>query len=67
MRVQEEVEAKIQQSVNESEIRGMQDELQGLIKQYEKLVSDKILIFNDLISNLREISHNNEGIVANAE
>lgn len=67
IRVKEEVECKIQNNVNEAEIKTMQDELQGLIKQYEKLVSDKILIFNDLIANLKEISRNNESIVQNEE
>jgi hypothetical protein len=32
IRVKEDIEAKIQSSVNEEEIRGMQEELQGLIK-----------------------------------
>ena len=32
IRVKEEIEAKIQNSVNEEEIRAMQDELQSLIK-----------------------------------
>ena len=45
----------------------MQEELQGLIKQYEKLVGDKILIFNDMIGNLREISKNNDNIIRNEE
>lgn len=63
IRVKEEVEAKIQNNVNEAEIKAMQDELQGLIKQYEKLVGDKILIFSDLISNLHCISTNNQQII----
>ncbi len=59
-RVKEEVEARIQSaSVNEDEIAGLQGEVSTLIKQYEKLVGDKIHIFNDMIGNLREISQNN--------
>jgi hypothetical protein len=38
-----------------------------LIKQYEKLIGDKILIFNDMIGNLKEISRNNDNIVKNEE
>ena len=45
----------------------MQDELQGLIKQYDKLVGDKIHLFNDMIGNLREISRNNDNIIKNEE
>ena len=45
----------------------MQDELQGLIKQYDKLVGDKIHLFNDMIGNLREISRNNDNIIQNEE
>ena len=67
IRVKEEVESKIQQNVNEEEIIQMQDELKSLIKQYEKLVGDKILIFNDLIHNLKDVSKNNDTIVRNQE
>ena len=67
IRVKEEVESKIQQNVNEEEIIQMQDELKSLIKQYEKLVVDKILIFNDLIHNLKDVSKNNDTIVRNQE
>jgi len=67
IRIKEEVESKIQSNVNEDEIKTMQEELSGLIKQYEKLVSDKILIFNDMITNLKEISRNNDNIVKSEE
>eukprot|EP00347_Sterkiella_histriomuscorum_P021445 403333951 len=67
IRIKEDIEAKIQSSVNEEEIRQMQDELQSLIKQYEKLVGDKIHLFNDMIGNLKEISKNNDNIVKNEE
>lgn len=45
----------------------MQDELANLIKQYEKLVGDKIHIFNDMLANLKEISKNNDSIIKNEE
>lgn len=45
----------------------MQDELSNLIKQYEKLVGDKIHIFNDMLANLKEISKNNDSIIKNEE
>jgi hypothetical protein len=65
VRVKEEIESRINTNVNEEEIRTMQDELASLIKQYEKLIGDKIVIFNDLISNLKEIMKNNESIIRN--
>jgi hypothetical protein len=65
VRVKEEIESRINTNVNEEEIRAMQDELASLIKQYEKLIGDKIVIFNDLISNLKEIMKNNESIIKN--
>jgi len=67
IRVKEDIESKIQTSVNEDEIRTMNDELQLLIKQYDKLVSDKTHIFGDMITNLKEISRNNDNIVHNEE
>lgn len=63
VRVKEEIEARIQTSASEEEIRSMQDEVTNLIKQYEKLVGDKIVIFNDMLSNLKELSRNNDNLV----
>lgn len=45
----------------------MNDELQSLIKQYDKLVTDKTQIFGDMINNLKDISRNNDNIVKNEE
>ena len=45
----------------------MQDELQNYIKQYEQLVGDKIVVFNEMIDNLKEINQNNQKIVKNDE
>lgn len=67
LRIKEDIEAKIQNSCNEEEIKNMQDELAALIKQYEKLVADKIDIFNNIIHNLKEISKNNDNIIKNEE
>ena len=49
MRIKEEIESKININVNEEEIRNMHDELNNLIRQYDKLVGDKVIIFNDMI------------------
>lgn len=38
-----------------------------MLKQYEKLVGDKIHIFDDLIASLKEVAQNNESIVRNEE
>jgi hypothetical protein len=45
----------------------MNEELQSLIKQYDKLVTDKTQIFGDMINNLKEISRNNDNIIKNEE
>ncbi len=38
-----------------------------MIKQYDKLVTDKTQIFGDMINNLKEISRNNDNIIKNEE
>lgn len=66
-RVKEEIETQITSvgstTGNDSDVKRLQDELDTLLVQYEKLVADKIKLFSQMISNLREISRNNESVV----
>lgn len=41
----------------------MQGELDGLLKQYQQLVGEKLALFQEMLANLREINRNNESVV----
>ncbi|TNV72326.1 hypothetical protein FGO68_gene11876 [Halteria grandinella] len=41
----------------------MQEELDHLLQQYEKLVGEKLHLFTEMLSNMREISRNNESVI----
>ena len=63
MRIKEDIESKINKNVNEDEIKSMTEELKTQIQQYEDLINDKIIVFNDVIGNLKQINANNEKII----
>lgn len=45
----------------------MQDELDQLLEDYERLVSEKLGLFSEMLTNLREIGHNNESVICAEE
>lgn len=53
----------VDQALAEEDIKRMQGELESLLHQYEKLVGEKLHLFNEMLSNLREISRNNESVI----
>ena len=55
VRVKEEIERKIETNVNEDELELMQQQFTDSLKEYEKLVTDKIQIFSDMISQLKNV------------
>ena len=49
------------------ELVRMQQELDDLLLQYEKLVGDKLHLFTEMLSTLREITRNNESVICAEE
>lgn len=41
----------------------MQEELDHLLQSYEKLVGEKLHLFSEMLSNMREIARNNESVI----
>ncbi len=65
-KVKEEVETQITNAGfqnNNQDIPQLQKELDHLLTQYQGLVTDKLALFSDLLSNLREINSQNESVI----
>ena len=59
----EEIESKMLQEVSDSALINLQGIHSELIKQYEGIIKDKIVIFSQMIANLKTLSQGNGGYV----
>lgn len=63
----EEIESKMLQEVSDSALINLQGIHSELIKQYEGIIKDKIVIFSQMIANLKTLSQGNGGYVQKEE
>lgn len=69
-RAKEEIETQVMNvgaGGTRDEMNRMQAELDGLLSQYEKLVGDKLVLFQEMLGNLREMGRSNESAVCAEE
>ena len=64
IRLKEEIERKIDQTTSEEEIEKLRNFLDQNITEFDKIVEEKIGIFNDLIKSIGTIVNNNHEIIA---
>jgi hypothetical protein len=63
IRLKEEIERKIDLTTSEQEINDIKQDLASYIKDFDKIVGEKIVIFNDLVGKLGGIIDSNSGTV----
>jgi archaellum component FlaC len=71
-RIKEEIETQITArgfsgAENAQEVERLKSELDNLLAEYERLVSEKLVLFSDMLANLREMSRSNESVVCAEE
>ena len=70
-RVKEEIETQITSSnpsgTSDDDLQRLHSDLDALLLHYERLVSQKLSLFADLLENLREITRSNESVICAEE
>ncbi len=66
-KVKEEIETQITQAglvgVDQDGLLRMQGEIQAKVADYERIVTEKIQLFDELLQNIREIARSNESVI----